>query len=96
MEEICSACKCNQLQTRISVNYAVYISALILYCMGISLSVRPVDQQPRQLAVSFYSKWYFAKSGIDVLARLFRLALNKYIIRESADKRNDFFEHVIL
>ena len=74
----------------------MYISALILYCMGISVSVRPVDQQRRQLAVRFYSKWYFARSGIDVLARRFRLALNRYIILESADERNDFFEHVIL
>ena len=53
--------------------------------MGISLSVRPVDQQRRQLAVRFYSKWYCATSGVDVLARRFRLASNRYIVRESAN-----------
>ena len=53
--------------------------------MGISLSVRPVNQQQRQLVVRFYSKWYSAMSGVDVLARRFRLALNRYIVHESAD-----------
>ena len=53
--------------------------------MGISLSVRPVDQQQRQLAVRFYSKWYYAISGVDALARRFRLAPNRYIVRESAN-----------
>ena len=55
--------------------------------MGISLSVRPVDQQRRQLAVRFYSKWYFAMSGVDILARRFRLALNRYIVGESANMK---------
>ena len=45
--------------------------------MGISLSVRPVDQQRRQLAVRFYFKWYCATSGINVLGR--------YNVRESAN-----------
>ena len=53
--------------------------------MSISLSVRPVDQQRRQLAVRFYSKWYCAMSGVDILARRFRLALNRYIVGESAN-----------
>ena len=48
--------------------------------MGISLSVRPTDQQLRQLAVRFYSKSYCAMQGVDVLARRFRLASNRYII----------------
>ena len=48
--------------------------------MGISLSVRPTNQQQRQLAVRFYSKWYCAMQGVDVLARRFRLASNRYII----------------
>ena len=51
--------------------------------MGISLSVRPVDQQQRQLRVRFYSKWYCGTSAIDVLARRFRLALNRYVVHES-------------
>ena len=51
--------------------------------MDISLSVRTVDQQRRQLAVRFYSKWYCATSGVNALARRFRLASNKYMIRKS-------------
>ena len=42
----------------------LYISVLLYYCMGISLLIRPVDQQRRQLAVRFFSKWYCAKSGV--------------------------------
>ena len=53
--------------------------------MVISLSVRPVDQQRRQVAVQFYSKWYCAKSGVDVLARSFRLVSNRYIVHESVN-----------
>ena len=53
--------------------------------MGISVLVRPVDQQWRQRAVRFYSKWYCATSGVDVLARRFNLAANRYIVCESAN-----------
>ena len=53
--------------------------------MGISLSVRPVEQQGRQLAMRFYLKWYCSTSGVDVSARRFRLASNRYIIRKSAN-----------
>ena len=53
--------------------------------MGISLSVKPVDQERRQQAMRFYSKWYCAPLGVDLLARRFRLASNKYIIRETVN-----------
>ena len=53
--------------------------------MGISLSVGPVDQQRRQLAVGFYSKQNCATSQFDVLARSFRLASNRYIVHGSAN-----------
>ena len=33
----------------------------------------------------FYSKWYCATSGVDILARRLRLALNGYIVCEQAD-----------
>ena len=33
----------------------------------------------------FYSKWYCATSGVNVLARSFRLALNRYIVYGSAN-----------
>ena len=54
--------------------------------MGISPSVKPVDQQRKQLAVRFYSNWYCAMPGVDVLAaRRFRLASNRYIVCASAN-----------
>ena len=53
--------------------------------MHISLSVRSVDQQRRQVTVRFYSKWYCTTSGVDVLGRRLRLALNRYIVCGSAN-----------
>ena len=53
--------------------------------MGISLLVRPVNQQQRQLAVRFYSKQYCATSSVVVLAKRFRLTSNRYIVCESAN-----------
>ena len=35
--------------------------------------------------VRFYSKWYCVTSGVDALARRFRLASNRYIVCESAN-----------
>ena len=55
--------------------------------MGISLSVRPVDQQRRQLAVRLYPKWYRSRSGVDVSARRFRVASKIYIVRESPNMK---------
>ena len=46
-----------------------------VHCMSSFLSVRPVDQWWRQLAVRFYSKWYIIRSGVCVLARKIRLAM---------------------
>ena len=72
--------------------------------MGISLLIRPLDQQQRQLAVRFFSKWYYAVSGVNVLARSFRLASNRYIVCESTNvkgcqyqvmKSNGLFEETI-
>ena len=34
-----------------------------------------------------YSKWYCATSGVDVFARRFRLALNRYIVCGSVNKK---------
>ena len=53
--------------------------------MSVSLSVRLVGQRRRQLAVRFYSKCYCAPLGLDVLPRRFRLASNRYIVRERAN-----------
>ena len=35
------------------------------------------------MSMRFYPKWHCATSGDDVLARRFRLASNRYIVRES-------------
>ena len=37
--------------------------------------------------MSFYCKWYRATSGVDVLARRFRLASNRSTVRESTNVR---------
>ena len=63
--------------------------------MGISLSLRPVDQQQRQLAVRFYSKSYYATAGVDVLGKRFSLASNKYIVCESANVKVSQYQVVI-
>ena len=55
--------------------------------MGISLAVRPVDQQRRQLAMRLYPKWYRLRSGVDESARIFRLTSNRYIVCESANMK---------
>ena len=65
------------MQTWFSVRPSAYTSVVALYCMCSSLSVRPVEQQWRQLAVRLYSNWYCISSGVVVLARRIRFAMNK-------------------
>ena len=36
--------------------------------MGSFLLVRAVDQQQKQLAVRFYSRWYIIRSAVGILA----------------------------
>ena len=43
---------------------------LTVHCMGSFLLVRAVDQQRKQLAVRFCSRWYIMRSGIVILARV--------------------------
>ena len=50
--------------------------------MGISLSIRPVAQQGRQLAVRFYSRWHYARSGMGVSARRIRLAMTLFVTQK--------------
>ena len=38
-----------------------------------------------QLAVRLYSQWCCAMPGVNVLVKEFRLALNRYIVHESAN-----------
>ena len=85
-QKCCSACRWNHCRLDflcICQQTSMYLFSIA--CMGISVSVRPVNQQQRQLAVRFYSKLYSATSRVNVLARRFRLALNRYIIGETAN-----------
>ena len=50
--------------------------------MGISLS-KTSGQTTKTVRV--YSKWYCAMSGVNVLARRFSLASNRYIVRGSVN-----------
>ena len=80
----CSACKCNHCRQ----NFPSICWHISLYCVvlhGISLLVRPVNQQQRQLVVRFYSNKYCATSSVNVLAKRFRLTSNRYIVCESAN-----------
>ena len=53
----------------------VYTSALTVHCMGNFRLVRQMDQQRRERAVRFYSRWYIMSSGVGVLARKIKLAM---------------------
>ena len=83
------------LQTWLYVHLSVHISVLVKYCIGISLSVRPEDQQQWQLAVRLYYKCYCETSGVDVFARRFQLALNRYIVSESANVKVSQYQVMI-
>ena len=48
-----------------------------------SLSVRPVDQQRRQLAVRFYSRCCYVKSGVSVSARRIGSAMNRLYTKQT-------------
>ena len=75
-QKCCSACKCNRC--RLDSACICWHTSPHLYSIArVFLLVRPVDQQRRQLAMSFYCKWYRATSEVDVLARRFRLASNR-------------------
>ena len=43
----------------------------------------------------FYSKWHCAMSGVDVLARRFRLTSNRYIVLESANVKLCSYQVII-
>ena len=53
--------------------------------MGISLSRydQLVDQQQRQLAVRFYPRWCYVRSGVGVLAWWIGLAMNRFYTRQT-------------
>ena len=45
--------------------------------------------------MTFYSKWYSAMSRVDVLARRFRVASNRYIVCESASIKVCLYEVMV-
>ena len=47
--------------------------------MGSFLSVRAVDQQRKQVAVRFYSRWYIMRPRVGILARQISLAMKKVV-----------------
>ena len=47
-QKCCSTCRCNHCRLEFLFHLSAYISILVYYCVGISLSwVRPMDQQQR-------------------------------------------------
>ena len=78
---------CNYCRLALCAFVCIHFHTCIvcLSCMHNSLLVRPVDQQQRQLAVKFYSKWYCAKSVVNVFRKRFRLASDRYIVCESVN-----------
>ena len=73
--EICSACKCNYLQTWLLMCTSAVLKK--------SLSIRPVDQQQRQLAVSFCCRWCYVRSGVIVSARKVGSAMNRFYTKQT-------------
>ena len=56
--------------------YSVYIAVGSFWVV---FSVRAVDQQQKQLAVRFYSRWYIMRSGVGILATQIRLAMKRVV-----------------
>ena len=48
-----------------------------------SLSVRPVDQQRRQLAVRFYPRWWYVRSRVGVSAGRIGFAMNRFCTKQT-------------
>ena len=63
--------------------------------VGISLSVRPVDQQRMQLVVNFCSQQYNVRSGVGVSARRIGSAMNRFNTKQTkifGQKKIDFLK----
>ena len=50
---------------------------------GYFSSVRPVDQQRRQLAVRFYPRWCYVRSGVVVSARTIGSTMNSFYNKQT-------------
>ena len=51
------------------LNLCAFVGTHLCTCIVLHANFFLLDQQWRQLAVSFYSKWYCAVSGVNLLAR---------------------------
>ena len=74
-----STCKCNNMQTWFTCFFGIHLYAYSTFAWAGFVLVRPVDQQRQQLAVRFYAKWYFVRSGVGILARQIRLAMTRVL-----------------
>ena len=71
-----SACKCNDMQTDLIFRALLaYTSTILIHFLGNCVSVRLVDQQRRQMEVTFHSRCCIMGSGVGILTRKIRLAL---------------------
>ena len=55
------------------------LNVYTVHYMSSFLSMRAVDQQWKQLAVRFYTRWYIMRSGVGTLARQIELAMERVV-----------------
>ena len=78
--EICSTML---VQLFVHALVGIHLRTFIVLHGYFSLSVRPVDQQQRQLAVSFYLRWCYVRSGVGVSARRIGSAMNRFYTKQT-------------
>ena len=74
-----STCKCNNKQAWFTCFFGIHLYAYSTFAWAVFVLVRQMDQQRQQLAVRFYAKWYFVRSGVGILARQIRLAMTRML-----------------
>ena len=72
-----------QLFANLIFRALVVVQLHFYIALHISLSLRPVDQQRRQLAVRFYSRWYYVRSGVGESARGIIWAMNRFYTKQT-------------
>ena len=78
---------CDLVQVFVELTFCalvgVHLHTYIALYGYFSLSVRTVTQQWKQLAVRFYSRWYYGRSGVRVSAGRIRLAMNRFYTKQT-------------
>ena len=69
------------METWLCALVSVHLHTFILLLGYFSLS--QVDQQQRQLAVRFYSRWYYVRSGVGVSGTRIGSGMNKFNTKET-------------